>query len=303
MGLWCTNYAIGGFAASILAGRFGEAYGWRWAFFGPAAVLFVIWVLFLLLQRNRPEDVGLAPIETYHGEPEAVLEEGETPAEEKEGSLVVILEVLKNPMVLLLSAVYFFMKPTRYAILNWAPKYMHEQLGTNMADSGALGSLFELAGPISVLLAGVVSDRLLGTRRNPICVVCLLVGAVLLYSMNKLPHTGWMLGGCLFLIGFVLFPPDAMVSGTSAVDFGTKKAASTAAGLINGCGSIGAIVGGTLPGLLHQRWGWSGVFAVLAGSLLVSGLLLAPKWNAVPATSDVGPQPIGDPKTPQPTPR
>jgi sugar phosphate permease len=54
--------------------------------------------------------------------------------------------------------------------------------------------------------------------------------------------------------------------------------------LINGCGSIGAIVGGTIPGIFHQRWGWNGVFVFLAGSLVIAGLLLLPQWNALPQT-------------------
>jgi OPA family sugar phosphate sensor protein UhpC-like MFS transporter len=188
-------------------------------------------------------------------------------------------------MVLLLALVYFFMKPTRYAILLWSPKYLNEQLGTGMAQSGWLGALFELAGPASVLLAGVLSDRLFGSRRNPICVVCLLGAGMLLYCFDKLPHTRLMLGGCLFMLGLLLFPPDSLVSGTAAVDFGTRRGAATAAGLINGCGSIGAIVGGTVPGLFHARWGWNGVFVFLAATLVVSGLLLLPQWNALPKES------------------
>jgi MFS transporter, OPA family, glycerol-3-phosphate transporter len=285
MGLWCTNYAIGGFIASLLAGKFGELLGWRYAFWAPAVVLVVVCILFLLLQRNCPEDVGLPPIEDYHGEKEAVVGKKQSAIEEREGSWKVVAEVLKSPMVLLFAMVYFFMKPARYAILLWAPKYLNSQLGTGMAKSGALGALFELAGPLGVLLAGIVSDKLLGARRNPVCVICLLAGGVLLFFIDKLPHTQLMLGGCLFLLGFLLFPPDSLVSGTAAIDFGTKKGASTAAGLINGSGSIGAIVGGTIPGVFHERWGWNGVFVSLSITLVIAGLLLLPKWNALPKNS------------------
>ena len=79
MGLWCTNYAVGGLVASIYAGYFGGWLGWRYAFFVPAGTLLAITVLFFVFQRNRPEDVGLPTIEEYHGEKETVLEEGETP--------------------------------------------------------------------------------------------------------------------------------------------------------------------------------------------------------------------------------
>src|SRR5688572_23655181 len=32
MGLWCTNYALGGLIASIIAGWAGDQFGWRYAF-------------------------------------------------------------------------------------------------------------------------------------------------------------------------------------------------------------------------------------------------------------------------------
>ncbi len=283
MGLWSTNYALGGLVASILAGYFGQQFGWRYAFLVPAALLFLVWVLFLLFQRNRPEDVGLPPIEVYHGEQPPAAGQGAVAAEEKHDSWKVILEVLGNPMVLLLGAVYFCFKPARYAILFWGPRYINDKLGTGMAESGFISAMFELAGPFSVILAGLVSDKVFGARRMPVSVICLLLLGVLLYFFDDLPASRWMLGGSLFLIGLLTYAPDSLISGTAAVDFGTKRGAATASGLINGCGSIGAIVGGTIPGFFQERCGWHGVFTLLATADGLAALLLLPKWNALPA--------------------
>jgi len=282
MGAWFTNYAIGGLIASPFAGYFGQMYGWRYAFFAPAVALLIIWVLFYIFQRNRPEDVGLPCIEQYHGEPEAVIEAHAGSREKQEDSWKIIGEVLRSPMVLLLSAVYFFFKPTRYLILAWGPRYLTERLGTNMVESGALSALFELAGPVSILAGGVISDRVFKSKRMPLSVICLVLLAVTLFMMDKLPPSKTMLGGCLFLIGLFLFAPDSLVSGTAAVDFGTKKGAATAAGIINGAGSLGAVVGVGVPGFLEKQWGWDGVFTFLAAAVLLSALLLLPKWNALP---------------------
>jgi len=68
------------------------------------------------------------------------------------------------------------------------------------------------------------------------------------------------------------------------VDFGAKKGSSTATGLVNGMGSIGAMIGGVIPGLLQEGWGWQRVFTCLAVAVFAAALLLLPKWNAVPAT-------------------
>jgi OPA family glycerol-3-phosphate transporter-like MFS transporter len=285
MGLWCTNYALGGFIATVFAAKAADLWGWRYAFYAPAVVLLIIWVVFFIAQRNRPEDVGLPTIERYHEEKEPTLKPDESPAEEPEGSWKVIGEVLTSPMVLLLAAVYFFMKPARYAILFWGPKYLNQRLGTSVTQSGAISALFELAGPISVLAAGVLSDKLFQSRRIPISVLCLAGMSGLLFMIDKLPVSKLWFGACLFLMGLLLYAPDSLVSGTAAVDFGTKKGASTASGLINGCGSIGAILGGTIPGFFEKKWGWDGVFTLLALSILIAALLLLPRWNAVPQSA------------------
>ncbi|GMV95646.1 MAG: MFS transporter [Phycisphaerae bacterium] len=296
MGLWCTNYALGGLLASMVAGLAGDRWGWRYAFFVPAAGLTAVWVLFLLFQRNRPEDVGLPPIEQYHGEVRGgAAGASAAAAEEPGGSWRAILEVLTNPMVLLLAAVYFLLKPARYAILFWGPKYIHARLGSGMTESGLLSGLFELAGPAAALAGGYLSDRVFGTRRVPVCVICLVLLGVLLIAFNHFPVGRWALGISFFVIGMLLFAPDSLVVGASAVDFGTRQGASTAAGIINGMGSVGAVFGGVLPGFFNERWGWSGVFGLLGAMTLLAGLILLPRWNALPTERKPPPPPGGFP--------
>ena len=282
LGLWCTNYAIGGLAASALAGYAGQRFGWRFAFIIPAAALFLVWCLFFLFQRNRPEDVGLPPIEVYHRESLPLITPGDTPEQEPEGAWKTIVLAIKNPVILLLGLSYFFLKPARYALLFWGPKYVSDRLGTGMAESGLLSGLFEVSGPVSIVVAGWISDRFLGTRRMPLSILALLSLAALMFVLDDLPHTRWMLAGGLLVLGFLVYAPDMMIAGVAAVDFGTRKGASTASGFINGLGSLGAVAGGILPGFLLQRWGWNGVFVVLAISTTIAALLLLPKWNALP---------------------
>ena len=234
-------------------------------------------------QRNRPEDVGLAPIEVYHGEPLEERKPGGSTATDSDGSWKMVLQAITNPMVILLAAIYFCLKPARYAILFWGPKYMNDTLGSGMAESGFLSGMFELAGPFSVVIAGLISDKIFGSRRMPVSVICLFLLSGLLFFLDGLPHNRGVLAAGFFLMGFLTYAPDSLISGTAAVDFGTKKGAATASGLINGSGSIGAIVGGTIPGFFHDQWGWQGVFTLLAGAVLVAALLLLPKWNALPA--------------------
>jgi OPA family sugar phosphate sensor protein UhpC-like MFS transporter len=282
LGLWCTNYTLGGLFASIYAGYVGQQWGWRMAYFIPAASLLAIWVLFFLFQRDRPQDVGLEPIEMYHGEPAPVVKRGDAPADEPEGSWQTILRVATNPMVGLLSLVYFFLKPARYALLFWGPKYLNDRLGTGMEESSFLSAMFEFAGPFAVLAAGWSSDKWFGSRRLPVSIISLALLSLVLAFVDRVPHTRWMLGTSLFLLGFLTYAPESLVSGVAAVDFGTRKGASTASGLINAIGSIGAVVGITIIGMYQKTLGWHGVFRILAVAVACSAVLLLPKWNALP---------------------
>lgn len=167
-GWWCTNYAIGGLIATPFAGYMADRFhDWRFAFFIPAAALFGVWLIFVTYQRNRPEDLGLPPIEEYHCE--SAPEVSGAKDEERDGSWDAISAALKNRIVLRLAVVYFFLKPTRYAILLWGPLLVSERLGTGMGKSGLISAFFELGGPLGVLFCGYMSDRVFKTRRMPNC--------------------------------------------------------------------------------------------------------------------------------------
>jgi len=63
----------------------------------------------------------------------------------------------------------------------------------------------------------------------------------------------------------MLFGPDALLSGVGAIDVGTKRGALSAAGIINGMGSIGPI-------FQEQLVGW--MYDIYKGSLLPILLML-----------------------------
>jgi OPA family sugar phosphate sensor protein UhpC-like MFS transporter len=287
MGFWFTNYALGGFLASIIAGYAAEKHGWRYAFFVPAGLLALIWLLFLAFQRNRPEDVGLPPIEQYHGEKETVIEAGDKPDTEKEGTWQAVSAVLRNGMVWYLGAVYFLVKPTRYLLLFWSPVYIADRLGTDTLQSGWLSSMFDLAGPVGTLVGGITSDRIFHSKRMPVSVLALfcLAALMIVFPFTPLSRAGMGLG--MFAMGFLVYIPDSLISGTAAIDFGTKKGASTANGVINGMGSLGQMLGVLLPGWVESILGkgqnvWPAIFVGLGIALALAALMLAPLWHRLP---------------------
>ena len=125
MAWWATCYALGGAIATIFATyvstheTFFPELGWRRGFFGPAAILAVISVAFILLTRNRPSDVGLEDIaeDTSQGDGPESAQDGESMAS-------VCVTVLRSPSLWITGSMYFFLTLSRYVFLMWLPRYL-----------------------------------------------------------------------------------------------------------------------------------------------------------------------------------
>jgi sugar phosphate permease len=279
LGLWSSCYAFGGLVASPFAGWWAyERVGtWHAAFFSSAAVVAVVAVLFFIFQRNTPQDVGLPAVE-----PEPHLNVEHRVRHEGMSVWTPLKEILRNRTVLTLGLAYFLLKPARYAILLWGPVIVFEQMpSVGKVGAAIVPTAFELAGLLGPIMIGLASDKLFGARRMPACVLSLVALTVALGLFMGAMHTGsvGLVVVLLFVMGLTLYGPDSMISSTAAIDFGTARAAATASGFVNGCGSVGAILGGLLPGYFDTVT----VFIVFAGCAMFSALVLVPHWNSRPA--------------------
>jgi len=109
-------------------------------------------------------------------------------------------------MVWLLAGVYFLIKPTRYLILSWSRCTSTNGLAPD-GDSGVLGSMFDLAGPVGTLAGGYLSDRLFKSKRMPMAVIALFCLAIVMAAFRYLPPTRFAVGMGFFVIGFLIYIP------------------------------------------------------------------------------------------------
>jgi len=282
MGIWSTNYAVGGVLGGGLAALLLGALGYRYAFFGGSLVLTLVWVFFFFNQRNQPADVGLEPVQEPREDPTA------PPGADEKADTGWTPQVITS--VLLVGVFYFFVKFIRYALLSWAPYFLKLNFGLSGSNAGFLSIVFDVAGIAGVVASGWISDRYFHSRRAKLSLLLIIgmLGACLL--MATVGRSGvWLFSGSMALIGFTLFGPDALMSGTAAIDIGAKRA-GLAAGIINGIGQIGAVVQELLIGSLYKRGGGrlGPIFVVLlvsaAFAVLVLGVIL---WRNARGDSDV----------------
>ena len=280
MGWWCTCYVVGGFVATNYATFWATNtflfpdLGWRRGFFFPAATLFLIALAYILFTRNRPSEVGLPEIAD---EPP---ESGSDHLMVVEGGPSMMRQLLTNPAIWVAGVMYFFIKLTRYSFLLWLPLYMTEALLYPADKAGYVSSVYELVGFVGVVGAGYLSDRLFGARRFSISAL-MLFGLALMCSLYPwLSHAGFWLNALgIGLIGMMTFGPDSLMSGPAAMDIGGPNGSATAAGIINGMGSIGGAVSPIVVARVSSTYGWDTLFYFFVVTAIISGLLLATRWN------------------------
>ena len=94
-----------------------------------------------------------------------------------------------------------------------------------------------------------------------------------------LPINPFILGAIVFLISLCVIGTHGLLSGTATMDFGGRKAAATAVGVIDGFVYLGTAVQSISLGYITStNWGWWPPFLVPFG--LVGFLLCLRIWNA-----------------------
>lgn len=259
-GIWGTCYQLGAIAGKGLAGFLLGWLGMAWSFFGSSLVLFAITLAFVFLARERPQAVGLSLDD--QAEPDVPIDTSRTA---KRADAV----PLARAFVLSIAAmgfIYFGFKFLRYALDSWSALILSEHFHFSQANAAYLSSVFDWVGFLGVIAAGYWSDRMPGSRRTPVIFYLTfgcLIFTVLMWLVGLTSSVAFVV--LLGLIGFTQLGPDALLSGACAMDVGNRRQAALAAGVINGCGSIGPIVQEPLIGWLKQTSGLNSVFLLLVG--------------------------------------
>jgi OPA family glycerol-3-phosphate transporter-like MFS transporter len=285
MGLMSMSYQFGTVIASVFAGfLLSMGFGWQALFTVPAFTLFGIGMLTYPFLKNSPNDVGhelpgysIDLVTTVH-EPEAILSYWQR-----------FSVLLKNRGFLMMAALSFVLTFMREVFNLWMPSYFSE-MGASASMAAFKSAIFPVLGCVGTLFAGWYSDRFLQSRRGPIMAVLLGGLALSFFGLSQVTTIATLTGistqklAVVFvgLVGFFLLGPYSFVGGVAALDFGGRKTAGTAAGLLDGVGYFGATLSGIGVAEVLMRAGWHQLYAVMAVLSIAAILLCVALWRLKP---------------------
>jgi OPA family glycerol-3-phosphate transporter-like MFS transporter len=288
MAILSLSFLFGDAATRALLGAlFGWGLGWRGVFFVAAGGLTGVMVLSAWLLRESPADLGL--MEPQANPDNLFGEGGERPR--PRGAADLVMPLLTSPPFLLVCVLSAGLTLLREVFNTWTPTYFVQDVGLSTSAAATYSAVFPLAGGVSVILVGVLSDRLGRGGRAAIMVVCLALAGAVLATLggSAMGRAAWLPVGLVGLVAFLLVGPYSYLAGAFALDFGGKRGSATASALIDFFGYLGGFLAGEQVARLVQVSGWEGAFRSLALIAWLSAgvalaLLIVQRWR--PAAAD-----------------
>lgn len=263
------------------AGPGGSNANW-WIFYAPALALGSMFVIELFLLKDRPGEAGFENFDT--GDASSGEDDAPIP------TLQLLKRILSHPVILTVAFVEFCTGVLRNGIMHWFPIYAQASSdtgGLGLSGSHPLrmhwGLLLMIAGIIGGNIAGWVSDKVFGSRRMPAAGGLYFVLMLCTFAMVFALDHPVILGALVFLISLCVIGTHGLLSGTATMDFGGRKGAATAVGLIDGFVYFGTALQSVSLGYLTAT-SWRLWPPFLLPFAIVGFLLCLRIWNASPSS-------------------
>ena len=159
-------------------------------------------------------------------------------------------------------------------MLFWMPLYLHQYLGYSSATAATVATLFDVGAFFGSVMSGFIADKVQHSE-NVVFGMC-LASALLCSLLAHAPNNVVVL-----LAGVAIAGPDALLTGLctqQCVERANRpECLTTALSVVNGLGSLGAMLQGCLVTyvLEHSGIGWPGVWAGCTLVCLLASALVA----------------------------
>lgn len=240
---------------------------WVWIFRLPVLLMPIAALVFVLLVRDRPEEMGFASSERSR-----VGAEG-APRGQRASTLEGYREVLGNRRFLIACVGFGFNNLGRLALLVWVPVHF---LGATWKEDPS-AAWITLALPVGMalgaLVAGYGTDRFFRADHLRLITPLLVLAAVTTLAILFVPTEHRVLGmALLFLDGFLVFGPVSSFTALGAELLGSRSLGA-GIGLMNAVGYGTAALGDPFIGTVIDATGRTeSMFVITAGACLLGAI-------------------------------
>jgi OPA family glycerol-3-phosphate transporter-like MFS transporter len=238
----------------ILAGEDGSRM--MLAFLVPAVVLAAFCVLDFFVIRDTPSAAGFKDFDTADASSGDTTETPKGLAAQLRSLVHVSAKMFSQKVIWIIVFIELCSGFLRQAVMKWFLPFAKDTGLAAMNDGKGIfvyqhwGALLCIAGILGGVFAGFISDHVFGSRRGPVASVLyggMLLGAFTALGLLGSPAIGW----AFVFMSLCVIGVHGMLSGTASADFGGKKNAGIATGIIDGF----VYLGSALQAFVYGGWG------------------------------------------------
>lgn len=228
------------------------ALNWRYMFFIPPMVVFVVIILMNLMVKNQPEEAGYQ------------IKHDDEPDHDPNAKIKlrdVLKKIASNQIVWIVAGAYFCTGFVRRAIESWFAVYLFKTWGAD--SSTRLFAVLAVGLPVTATLgslcSGFISDKLFGGKRAPVAAVLYLGLSLFAGIAVWLPHTtyagsAWVAITVVLCISTMCNSTHSLLGTAAAMDLGGRKMAGFSSGVIDSFQYFGAGLSGIGLGTVFSRF-------------------------------------------------
>jgi OPA family glycerol-3-phosphate transporter-like MFS transporter 1/2 len=253
-GLISTSAFGGSIIATAIAVYLQKTYSWRFVFFPPSFLVLFLAILAWLFMK-LPSELHI----TIQGK-----ESNET---KKQNTNYTLCELWKIASVAEMAVSMMCLKLVRYSMYLWLPIYLSQSLNYSPEQAGLFSLLFDVGAVVGSTILGFIVDRYWRRHQLVPVLVSGFLGTVSFIFFTLTAQWGLSYNSIFMLLaGACVCGPDALLGGSVSVSIGEadgKNAGAAVTGLINGFGSLGAVIEGPLVGFVSETFGWNAMFVLI----------------------------------------
>lgn len=245
-------------------------FDWRWVLRLPVLLLMLAGLVFYRVARDRPQDLGFAPLPA-DDDGDAL----DRSVAEQETAVERYASVLTNARFLVACAALGLESVARYGLLFWVPAHYLGESWKQQPGAAWITLALPIGMALGAVTSGQISDRLFGGNRSRPIGLWLTLAAGVVLALWIVPREQTALGLILlFLAGFLVYGPQACFWALCPDLLGRARA-GTGVGVMDAFAYGFAALGEVVIGRAIDEYGGTAImFPIVAGCCAVAAVIV-----------------------------
>ncbi len=277
--IYVSTSMVGGYLLAWgLSGAIISKFDWRFAFWIPGVTILACSIIWFVLFKNKPEELGLSFHKTeVHNKNMEVSMDG------VHGDSLSLVQVIHRTKMYCVVLGCFVQGVIKDGIALWAPSLFMETQGMDLKSATQFIIFIPVMNFVGILAAGLLNKKLKNQEK---LTTSILFGAGILMIVGFIVSSSHNVFLSLIFLGLssaTMFGANTILLGVLPMNYSIYNKTSSVAGFLDFTSYLAAGTGALVTGLIVDTLGWNTVLIcwIVFGIIGISSLLISHNYDRI----------------------